>query len=174
MGNIWGKWAREKDATTAVEFSMVGIPFIFMIIGIVETSIMFASQSVLQQATFDAARLIRTGQIQQGQLGDPEQTFRNAVCDFSQLLIPCDQIQYTVENLQEFSDADDLPPEFDEEGNLLNTEFDPGAENDVVLVRVVYNYPIRTPLMKPLMASTGGSKRPLISTVILQTEPYQQ
>lgn len=174
MGNLWGRWAREEQATTAVEFSMIGIPFILMIVGIVEMSLMFAVQSVIQQATFDAARLIRTGQLQQGELGDPEQAFREAVCNFAELIIPCNQIQYNVEILNDFADAEDNPAEFDEEGNLQDTEFDPGVENDVVLVRVAYNFPIRTPMMKPLLANVDGSKRSIFSTMIFQTEPYTQ
>lgn len=174
MGNLWARWIGEERATTAVEFSMVGIPFILMIVGIVEMSLMFAVQSVIQQGTFDAARLIRTGQLQQGELGDPEQAFREAVCDFAELIVPCDQIQYNVEILNEFSDAQDNPPTFDDEGNMEDTEFDPGVQNDVVLVRVAYNFPIRTPMMKPLLANVDGTKRSIFSTMIFQTEPYEQ
>lgn len=172
MKHIWGKWIRETRAVAAVEFSLVGVPFVLMTIGIVEMALMFTAQSVLQEATFTASRLIRTGQLQQGQMGDPEQAFRDSVCDFSRLLIPCDSIQFSVQKLDDFSDADDAEPEFDEDGNLQNTPFDPGAENDVVLIRVVYNYPIRTPVMQQVMSTVGGTKRGLMSTIILQTEPY--
>lgn len=156
----------------AVEFSLVGLPFILMTVGVVEMAIVFTSQSVLQNATFSAARLIRTGQLQQGQMGDPEQAFRNAVCDFAELAIRCENIQFTVTRLDNFSDAEDMRPEFDEEGNLQNTEFTPGVENDVVLVRVVYNYQITTPIMKQVLSDVGGDRRSLMSTIILQTEPY--
>ena len=175
MRNFWGRWVRERKGTTAVEFSLVAIPFILMTVGVIEIALMFTAQSILQQATFTAARMIRTGQLQQGQMGaDPEQAFRQAVCDFAQEMIPCNEIQFTVRNLEDFSDADDLDPEFDEDGNLQDTEFDPGAENDVVMIRVVYNYLIKTPMMQPLMSTVGATRRPLISTIILQTEPYQQ
>ena len=172
MGNFWGRWVREERATTAVEFSMIGIPFILMIVGIVEMALMFTVQSVIQQATFDAARLIRTGQLQQGGLGDPETAFRQAVCDFADLVVPCGEIQYTVETLDDFGDAGEEPAEFDDEGNLEDTEFDPGVENDIVLIRVAYNFPIRTPMMKPLLANSTGGKRSIFSTIIFQTEPY--
>lgn len=172
MKDIWGRWFRETRAVAAVEFSLVGVPFILMTIGIVELSLMFTAQSVLQEATFTASRLIRTGQLQQGKMGNAEEAFRDAVCDFSSLLIPCASIQFSVQKLDDFSDADDVEPEMDEEGNLQETPFDPGAENDVVLIRVVYNYPIRTPVMQQVLSTVGGTKRGLMSTIILQTEPY--
>jgi len=156
----------------AVEFSLIGLPFILMTVGVVEMALVFTSQSVLQNATFSAARLIRTGQLQQGLMGDPEQAFREAVCDFAALAIRCDNIQFTVSRLDDFSDADDMQPEFDEDGNLQNTEFEPGAENDVVLIRVVYNYRITTPVMQQVLSDVGSNRRGLMSTIVLQTEPY--
>jgi Flp pilus assembly protein TadG len=172
MQNIWGRWVKDISAVAAIEFSLVGLPFIIMTMGVVEMAIVFTSQSVLQNATFSAARLIRTGQLQQGAMGDPQQAFRDAVCDFAELAIQCDNIQFTVSTLDDFSDADDMAPEFDEEGNLQDTEFDAGAENDIVLVRVVYNYPITTPIMRQVLSDMDGNKRSLMSTIILQTEPY--
>ncbi len=172
MRNIWGRWVKGICGVAAVEFALIGLPFVLMTVGVVEMALIFTSQSVLQNATFSAARLIRTGQLQQGQMGDPEQAFRTAVCDFAELAIQCDNIQFSVSRLDDFSDADDMQPEFDDEGNLENTEFDPGAENDVVLIRVVYNYPITTPIMQQVMSDVDGNRRGLISTIILQTEPY--
>lgn len=152
---------------------MVGVPFILMIVGIIEMALMFTTQSLLQESTFTASRLIRTGQLQQNGGGNPEEIFRDAVCDFARVLIPCADIQFQVKQLPSFADADDMPPQFDINGNLQDTGFDPGEENDVVLIRVVYNYPIITPLMQPMLTNTGTTKRRMISTIVLQTEPYK-
>ncbi|PZQ47723.1 MAG: pilus assembly protein [Micavibrio aeruginosavorus] len=171
MGLLLKTWWKRDEGATAVEFSLVGFPFVLMTIGILEMALMFTSQSMLQEATFTASRLIRTGQIQQA--GGTETMFRDAVCGFAELLIPCSRIQFQVQQLPSFSDADDMPPVFDADGNLTDTPFDPGVENDVVLVRVVYNYPIRTPLMKPVLSNATGGKRTMISTIVLQTEPYE-
>lgn len=173
MLKLLRSWFQKENGSMAVEFSFVSLPFIFMIIGTIETALMFTSQSLLSASTATAARLIRTGQIQQG-AGDPEETFRNAVCDFAAILIPCDDIQFQVLDLEDFGAADDLPDAtFDENGNLQNQGFSPGGVNDVVLIRVAYNYNIVTPLMQPVLTNTGGSTRTMLSTIVLQTEPYQ-
>ncbi|PZO82058.1 MAG: pilus assembly protein, partial [Micavibrio aeruginosavorus] len=51
---------------------------------------------------------------------------------------------------------------------------DAGGASDVVLIRVLYNYPVMTPLMGSMLAtiSTDNTRR-LVSTVVLQTEPYE-
>lgn len=178
MRRILRKWWGSDDGTTAVEFSLVGLPFVLMTVGIIELSVMFITQSMLQEAVFESSRLIRTGQAQQG--GTSGQTmFEQKVCDVASggdsmtiRLIPCNQIQYQVQQVPSFGDAEDMPPEFDEDGNMEDTGFDPGEENDIVLIRVAYNYPVRTPMMQTMLAN-NGSKRTLFSTTVIQTEPYQ-
>lgn len=171
---LFRSWRRREEGVTAVEFSLVGVPFVLMIIGTVEMALMFTAQSLLQEATFTAARLIRTGQIQVIDPGQQQQAFREAVCDFAAMLIPCGEIQFQVQEIPSFGDAQDLPEaEFDEDGNLANQGFDPGGVSDIVMVRVVYNYPIVTPLMQPMLTNTGGLTRSMISTIVMQNEPYE-
>ena len=172
MKAIFKKWWCGNKGVTAVEFSLIGIPFILMTVGIIETALMLTTHSLLQESTFAAARLIRTGQVQQAPSG-AEEMFRDAVCDFSELLIPCGDIQFQVQQVPSFADAADNEPQIDDEGNLTSTPFDPGVENSIVIVRVLYNYEIKTPLMQTLMANREGGKRTMLSTMVLQTEPYQ-
>ena len=166
------KWLKNNRGTTAVEFALVGVPFVIMSIGTIEMALMFTSQSVLQEATFAAARVIRTGQVQKA--GGTEELFREEVCDFAELLIPCNEIQFQVQNLPSFEDAQDDPgPTFDDDGNLEDQGFDPGGESDVVMIRVVYNYPVRTPLLQASLSNTTGGRRTMLSTMVLKTEPYE-
>lgn len=164
-------WVRKEEGVAAVEFALVGFPFIMLMIGTIELALMFATQSVLHESAFTASRLIRTGQLQQSSAGGQQDMFKDAVCDYAAVFIPCAQIQFEVTTVPTFADAGD-PPKFDKDGNMLDTDFDPGKENDIVLVRVAYNYPIMTPLMQPFLA-TNGTKRTLYTTIVLQTEPYQ-
>ncbi len=173
MKSLIRRWARDEGATTAVEFSFVAMPFILLTVGIVEMALMFTAQSLLQESAFSASRLIRTGQLQATAPGGQEEMFRDAVCDFAELLIPCADIQFQVQTAPSFGDAADMPPQWDASGNLINPGFDPGVESSIVLVRVVYNYPIKTPLMQPILSNRGGSNRTMISTIVLQTEPYE-
>lgn len=167
------RWTREKEATTAVEFALVALPFIIMIIGTVEMALMFTAQSLLEAGTATASRMIRTGQIQQSG-GDQQQMFEDTLCGFVEVIIPCEEIQYNVVNLPNFGDAADMPDaEFDEDGNMEDQGFDPGNANDVVLIRVSYTYPIVTPMMQPVLTNTSDHNTIMLSTVVLQTEPYE-
>lgn len=164
-------WKKNQSGSTAVEFALIGIPFIFMVIGIIEMALMFTSQSLLEASTAEASRQIRTGAVQQG---GGEDVFREELCDFASLLIPCDEIQYQVEALEDFGDAQDFPDaSFDDEGDLEDQGFDPGGVSDVVMIRVAYKYPIKTPMMQLILTNNNDSNRIMLSTIVLQTEPYE-
>ncbi len=164
-------WQRDQDGTAAVEFALVGLPFIFMIVGIIEMSLMFTAQSLLEASTAVAAREIRTGAVQQG---GGEEAFSDALCDFASILIPCADIQYQVVAMEDFGEAADFgDAEFDEDGNLEDQQFDPGGVSDVVLIRVAYRYPIKTPMMQTILTNDDDAKRAMVSTLVLQVEPYE-
>jgi len=161
----------DEEGATAVEFALVGVPFILLVIGILEMSLMFTAQNLLEASTNSASRLIRTGQIQ---LGAGESAFSDAVCDFADVLIACDDIQYQVLPLDDFGAAELLPAaSFDEDGDLEEQGFDAGGVNDVILVRVAYQYLIKTPMMQILLTNNNDNSRLMVSTVVLRTEPYQ-
>ncbi len=173
MKALLKKWIIGVSGVAALEFSLVGIPFVLMTVGILEMAMVFTAQSVLHESVSTASRMIRTGELQKSAAGGQEAMFKDAVCDFAGIFIPCGSINYQVQRLDSFSDASDAPA-YDEEGNLIDTPFDVGGASDVVMIRVLYNYPIMTPMMGQMLAtrSTDNTRR-LVSTVVLQTEPYE-
>lgn len=165
------KWIKEDRAATAVEFALVAVPFTYLLMGIIEMSLMFGGMSTLDAATNDAARLIRTGQVQQTN-GDPEEMFRDKLCESAQIFLNCSNIQYEVIRMDGFSNFSSFPATYDEDGNLESQGFDPGAVDDVILIRTSYRYPLMTPFMAKLIADSSGNSKRLLSTVVLETEPY--
>jgi Flp pilus assembly protein TadG len=168
----WRSWRHDRSGSTAIEFSLVAIPFVIMMLGIIEIAILYTAGSLLEGSTAAAARMIRTGQLQQLNPADPEAVFRDALCANIRALVNCDNIQIEVVQLPDgFMDADDYAPQFDEDGNLIVRPFTMGTSSDVVLIRTAYRYPFLTPLLSPILGGASGS-RLLMSTLVLETEPY--
>lgn len=172
MLGLLRKWFVHKDGGVAVEFSLLSIPYIFLSIGIIELSIMYAAGSMLEGATGSAARLIRTGQIQQSASANPEQLFRDALCGYAGALVNCDDVQLEVQTVGSFGDVDGLSPNFNAQGDFISSGFAAGGVNDRVLIRSVYQYPMMTPLIGPLLTGPDNA-RTFISSIVLQTEPYE-
>ncbi len=164
------KLARREDGSTAIEFALLAVPFMVTAVGLIELALFFTSASLMEWAVQDAGRLIRTGQLQQT-AGDPLEEFLDAVCDRAGYTMDCDNIQYQVQKLDEFSDND---PAMDEDGNMV-----PPAQFDVAqitagcigLVRVSYPFPFMTPLFGEAWGNYGTS-RLIMSTIVFRTEPY--
>lgn len=172
MRYLTKRWRKSTSGTTAIEFSLVAIPFIIMMLGIVEIALMYTAGSLLEGSTAAAARMIRTGQLQQLNPADPETMFREALCANIRGLVNCNTVQIEVVQLPDgFMDASDYAPQFDEDGNLVTRAFTMGGSSDVVLIRTAYRYPFLTPLLSPILGGASGS-RLLMSTIVLETEPY--
>jgi Flp pilus assembly protein TadG len=154
-----------------VEFALLAIPYIFLVVGIIELAIMFAGASLLEGATNSAARLIRTGQLQQNG-GDPETVFRDALCDYATALIDCANVTIEAIPVDSFFDVADFEPVYDADGNLQPQGFDPGGSNERVLIRASYRYTFMTPFIGPLLGGPDGSIL-FMSTIVLQIEPYE-
>jgi Flp pilus assembly protein TadG len=170
---FFSRYRKDNEGATAVEFAIVGVPFVFMLVGLIEVSLMYTANSLLQDSTNSAARLIRTGQVQQD-INDPEAMFRSELCRVASVFLDCEQVQYEVVTLEGgFGDASSNTPTFDENGNLVSQGFNPGGVSDVVLIRTVYYYPLMTPFIGTLVADGPGQTKFMMSTMVLQTEPYE-
>lgn len=169
---------KKKDGVTAIEFSFFAIPFAFLMIGMVEVGMLSTAGTLLQGATDDAARLIRTGQAQTS--GDPRGAFEDLLCDKVSLFISCPDLTYESITIDEsvagFSDiANDITfiePIFNIDGEFQAAGFDPGNENSLVVIRVAYNYPLFTPFVGPFLSDGSDNTKLLLATAIIQNEPY--
>ena len=162
------------SGSTAIEFALLAVPYVFLMVGIIELAIMFAAGSMLEGATNSAARMIRTGQIQQGTSDESgrEAAFREAFCRFATALIHCDEVVIEARQLSSFEGADDEGADYDEEGSMESSGFETGGSNDKVLIRAFYRYHFMTPFIGRLL---GGDDQAFdfTSTIVLQTEPYE-
>lgn len=158
----------DERGSALIEFAFVAPPFLLLLVGILEVSVMFFTSTVIEGATKEAARQIRTGQIQES--ADPLVAFRDQLCDSLLGVIDCTKVKFDVQTFSSFSDVS-MSLEIDEDGEIENTIFSPGGSSAVTVVRAIYRWEFMTPLIDKVMpASVGGHL--LISTVAFQNEPY--
>lgn len=167
-------WLVREEGAAAVEFALVGVPFFMMLVGTVELTLYFSTGIVMEGAAGEAARMIRTGQVQNS--SNPVQTFEDALCDGVKTVINCLNLQYEVVPVPQnsFSNAAAMQPTFDEEGDLVSQGFDPGTASQDVLVRVFYRYNFLTPFMGSVLSGDPSSNEAqIMSTVVIKNEPYK-
>ena len=98
--------------------------------------------------------------------------FENALCDHASAFIGCNAIDYEAVTLDSFSVFGNYPAKYDENGQLVSNGFAVGGVNDIVLIRASYKYTFATPLIGHVLGQNGTTSRTIMSTIVLQTEPY--
>jgi len=166
------RFLRREDGSAAVEFGLVAAPFLAMLFAIMETAMIFFAGQTLETAASDAARLILTGQAQTQ--GLTQATFKDAVCAKIFGLFDCkDGIYVDVKKYSTFASVD-LSKPVDSNGNLkTDFTYQPGGPCEIVVVRLLYQFPVYVSLLGFNLSDMSGGKRLLVATSVFRNEPYQ-
>jgi Flp pilus assembly protein TadG len=167
-----GKFVRRKDGSSTIEFALVAAPFLALLFAIMETGIIFFAGQTLETAVADASRLILTGQAQTA--GFDQAAFKQAVCYRIYAMFDCQGgIYVDVRTYTNFSSANTSLP-IDANGNLTNNfTYNPGGPGDIVVVRVMYQWPVYVTLLGLNLSDMAGGQRLLMATTTFRNEPYQ-
>lgn len=165
-------WCADHRGAAAVEFALIAIPFFFLIFGLLEVCLLFIVSTVLEHSIMEASRQIRTGQAQES--GFTEVEFRSEICSKLYNLMDCDSRLYIdVRSLSGFGSADTSAP-MDSDGELDDSGFkyDPGKANDIVAVRVFYEWKLLTPVISAPLSNLPNNRRLIQSNAVFRNEPF--
>jgi len=163
---ILRRFARHEHGATAVEFGMVALPFLAMMFAIIETALVFLAGQTLETAATNSARKIMTGQAETWDLNK----FKQEVCTHVYGLFDCNKIQVNVQAYSSFGAANMQRP-VDANGNIV-TGFNPGKSGDVVVARLMYDWPVFIPKLDLADSDRPNGTRMLIATVAFRNEPW--
>ena len=131
-------FGREESGMAAVEFAMVALPYLIVILGIMELAFGFFLDRLVQDAVMDARRAVRVGQIK---AGATESDFRTIICATKAVkrLLDCSKFQI---DLRQVADFDGSRPEFGEDADDdKKARFEPGEGGTTNVLRVYYKMP---------------------------------
>ncbi len=83
---ILKRFAKDRRGSTAVEFTLLAIPFLALVFAIIESSVSFAAHQVTANAVEDLARDLRTNEMKQANATPAN--VRNYICDKINILVP--------------------------------------------------------------------------------------
>ncbi len=166
------RFAGDRRGAAAVEFAMIAAPFFFLIFGLLEVCMIFIMATVMEHATSEAARPLRTGEAQEAAM--TQEQFRQAVCAELFDLLDCDaRLSIDVRTISDFASSPVGAP-MDGDGNLENDDFgfEPGGPNDIVAVRVFYEWDLITPILSKPLQNMAGNKHLLMVSAVFRNEPF--
>lgn len=162
-----------REGSTAVEFALIALPFIALLIAIFQVGIVFLAQHELETAVEKSARELLTGQTQAASLTQAQ--FTNSVCAKLPALFTCSKIMVDLQTATAFSAANTSTPTltYDANGNVNNVwQFNMGGSNSIMVLRVMYQFPVLPGVMNFRLANLSNGYRLLMASAVFQTEPY--
>jgi len=168
-----GRFARAREAATAVEFALVATPFLALIFAILQTAIIFFASQTLETAAANVSRLILTGQAQTGSWTAAQ--FKQQVCAQIYAIFNCNSSVYVdVESYASFSAVNLNPPVTNGNFDSSQLGYNPGGPGAIVMVRLYYQYPVYVNLLNLSgdLGNLNGGFSLLAATVVFKNEPY--
>ncbi|MBY6239864.1 TadE/TadG family type IV pilus assembly protein [Methylosinus sp. Sm6] len=162
-----------RRGAAAIEFALVATPLFALLIGILQIGVVFLAQQQLETAVEKSARTVLTGSAQKSGLTQAQ--FASALCANLTVLFSCSQVMVDLRSASAFSAADTSAPTltYDASGNVTNSwSFDMGSAGAVMVLRVMYQFPVVGGPLNVSLANLGNGKRLLMATAVFQVEPY--
>ena len=172
-GGLLKRFKKSQAGVTAIEFAMVGGPFIYLLGVIFETGLMLFSEYVIENGVAQSARMIRTGQAQAANMSAAD--FKTQVCGRMAAFLDCaNKLHIDVRKFTAFSDVNMPSPIKNNDLSddvTKNAQYQPGGPMEVVVVRAYYEWKLFMPGISQL-ANISDGRRLLSSGAAFRNEPF--
>lgn len=142
-------FSKDQGGTSAVEFAILAMPFLLVIFSIIEMSLAFFAERVLQDGLMEAKRQVRLGKVRD------EAGFRAAMCQAGgvRILLDCGGIRVSIREVPNGGPPPGPPRDADGNIDLGRLAFAPGQRETTNIVRAYYKWP----RFLPVGMTAGGA-----------------
>lgn len=174
---------KSQRGSAAIEFAIIAPVFLVMMFSICEIGWVNFAKTVVERGNNEAARLLRTGQIQTIDISENPDAQRQAVydrlCDFAIIFGNCDQKVFVeVDTYASFSalaaDTSEIVCANSAQSIQDDASFDPGTDSAIVRIRTCVLYETLNPVVGMSLARTDGSSDRLTSQFLFRVEPFNR
>ena len=165
--------AWSQGGAAALEFSLVAAPFLALLVALFQTGMVFFAGRVLDDVVANSSRYVMTGQAQI--TGMTQSGFATYVCGQTAALFNCNNFMINVQNYNSFSAASTSTRTltFNSQNQVTNSwTWSPGNPGDIVVVQVMYQWPVVLGPLNFNLANLSNGNRLLVSTAVFKNEPY--
>lgn len=175
---------RSRDGTSAVEFALIGLPFLAIIFATLQMAIILMAQEELETAVEKAGRVVLTGQATN--LGATQAQFAQQLCggtsatnftgtnSYLPLLFNCNNLMINMQTSDTFGDASPAAPTltYGSNGQVTNTwSYQPGNPGSIVVLQVMYQWPVFGNLLGFNLSNLPNGNHLLMATSVFKNEP---
>ena len=170
-----GRWSSDARGSAAVEFAMLGLPFLAMLGVMLQAGLHILTQQSLDDAVDKAARALFTGEFQTEADGTPPADRMRALICRSIQFVSCADLKLNVTSSTAFASASQSQP-YDANTKNWNSAFGKTfvcpTGDAVVSITAAVPAPLYFSLLMPSGQAMPGGRQLLVSTAIFRSEPY--
>lgn len=170
------RFGRHDGGSAVIEFAVLALPFFLLVFAILESSISFAAQQMLANATDDMARQFRTGQQRPDDLVRNENLMKEFICERIRFVVAkdCPGLLIDLKSYDTFEQAAASRIPLTSDGDLDEDRFgvDLGRSGAKNQLRVFYRWPVLTDFMRKSTTNLPDGKALLYAMVTWQNEPF--
>ncbi|MGK6319816.1 TadE/TadG family type IV pilus assembly protein [Sphingomonas sp. DT-204] len=173
MGRAAGGIVRDRRGASAIEFALIAAPFAALMVAVLQISLTFFAQQVLETTAEKTVRQMITGEVQRSGLTASQ--FKTNVCAKLPSFMDCAKLMIDVRQATSFDGIDTSPPTitYNSDGTVKNSwEFKPGGQGAINVVKIMYLWPELSAPFGFNLANTANGKRLLVAVSVFKTEPY--
>ena len=169
-GGFVARLADSREGSAAVEFGMVALPFCLMVFAILELGLVFVTDSVLENATIETGRLVRTGQASAQNMSAAQ--FKTSLCGRMSIFGPDCATRATVD-VRVVPQFASVPPDPMAGGTFdtASLTYSNGNPGDLIVVRVWYRQPLLTTFLAQGLSRLNDGAAMLTATTAFRNEP---
>jgi Flp pilus assembly protein TadG len=173
LGRFARRFALGRRGAAAVEFALVSIPFLMLTFGIIEIGLIYVVSISLENATYAAAREIRTGQLQTAG-GSSATSFTTLICNnMTWMGAGCtSNLSVSVQTFSTFGGVTSANPVSNGTVNKNTLPYSIGGPGDIVLVQSFYQWTVLAPALDRIGTPLNGGQMLLQSSAVFRNEPY--
>jgi Flp pilus assembly pilin Flp len=169
----------DGSGATAVEFSILALPFVLFLCAILEGAFLLFAGQALQTAVTKASRTILTGEFQRNNTSAGQEALallKQDICGRVPMFGCSENLQVDVRRYNSFQSSAMDPTVTDGSGNRV---IDPGfgvyeapGPGQIAVVRAIAPYPVLISVLGTNAMSVGTRTRLLVASSVFRAEAY--
>ncbi|MCB8836822.1 TadE/TadG family type IV pilus assembly protein [Aurantimonas sp. VKM B-3413] len=164
------RFLRDRQAATAVEFTLLAAPFFLLLMVLAETSTVFIGELVLDHAVARVGREVRTGQVTNANLSKAQ--FEQMICDRVNFLMDCSKLNVDLRSYGSFASIPTNIPVKNGDIDTAALGFSLPATQTITALRVYYKWPLYTDVMREISTKMDDRSFVIVSSAAFRTEPF--
>jgi Flp pilus assembly protein TadG len=171
------RFEKSERGVAAIEFALLAPPFFLILGAIMETGLMLFSEYTIQESVQEAARLVRTGQVQAASMTATD--FKNKICNTVSTILNCTTgVTVYVRSDSSFQNLAANLPNILWIGPSINnnpsaaTCYNPGLASQPAAVVATYDWYFNMLGMSYMGNIANGDARRMVGLAIFQNEPF--